>query len=212
MVNILGNLKLLKVDMEKKGWVIDSFLFKYKNQTFVVLVKLYGENEKREKYSLVNVEFLRQGNLKDSLEVAANSNGFLVSAKTLREYFNIEFSKNLGDILKQFNQHFSSFIPTEVKETKSAIEEKATVSSLSKSGGDDPDKLYCYKVKRNPLKANGESGERSPYNDNKTRILRRVLYEKLSGDKHLSFCYSSDRNDVKSDDEIIYNWAKNNKK
>ncbi|MFU0789115.1 MAG: Arp2/3 complex subunit [Virgibacillus proomii] len=166
-----------------------------KNQTFVVLVKLYGENEKREKYTLLKIEFLRQGNLNDSLEVAANSNGFIVSAvKALREYFNIEFSKNLGDILKQFNQHFSRFIPTEVKETKSPIEEKAMVSSLSKSDGDEPDKLYCYKVKRNPLKANGELGERSPYNDNKTRIRRRILYEKLSGDKHLSFCYSPDPN------------------
>ena len=211
MANILGNLKLLKIDMEKKGWVINSFLFKYKNQIFVILVKLYDENEKREKYALVKVEFLRQGNLNDSLEVAANSNGFIVNAKTLREYFNIEYSKNLGNILKQFNQHFSSFIPTEVKETKSSIEEKAMVSSLSKSDGDDPDKLYCYKVKRNPLKANGEPGERSLYNDNKTRILRGILYKKLSNDKHLSFCYSPDRNAEKSNDEIIYNWAKNNK-
>lgn len=212
MANILGNLKLLKADMEKKGWVIDSFLFKYKNQIFVVLVKLYGENEKREKYALVKVEFLRQGNLNDSLEVAANSNGFLVNAKTLREYFNIEFNKNLGDILKQFNQHFSSFIPTEVKEIKSSIEEKVMVGSLSRSDKDDPNKIYCFAVRINPLKANGEYGKRSSYNDNKARILRRSLYDKLCDNKHLSFWFSADKNDEKTNDEIICNWARNNKK
>lgn len=209
MTNTLGNLKLLKTDMEKKGWVIDSFLFKYKKQPFVVLVKLYGENEKREKYALVKIEFLKQGNLNDSLEVAANSNGFLVSAKTLREYFNIEFSKNLGDILKQFNHHFSSFIPIEVKETKSPIEEKAMVGSLSNSDKDDPNKVYCFAVKRNALKENGEHGKRTPYNDNKAKILRRTLYEKLKTEKYLSFCFSPNRIAEKSDDEILINWTKN---
>src|SRR5699024_6770333 len=129
--------------------------------------------------------------------------------KTLREYFNIEFSKNLGDILKQFNHHFSSFIPTEVNETKSPNEEKAMVGSLSFSDNDDPNKIYCFAVKRNPLKENGEYGERTPYNDNKARILKRTLYEKLKKEKHLSFCFSSDPNAKKTDNEILINWTKN---
>lgn len=49
MANIFENLKLLKKDMEDRGWVIDSFIFSYNNEDFIVLVKLFVGNEKRKK-------------------------------------------------------------------------------------------------------------------------------------------------------------------
>ena len=33
--------------MEIKKWVIDSFFFPYKNKNYIVILKLYRENEKR---------------------------------------------------------------------------------------------------------------------------------------------------------------------
>ncbi|MCY8094032.1 DUF6037 family protein [Bacillus haynesii] len=209
MENVFGNLRLLKMDMEEKGWRIDSFLFSYKQQEFVVLVKLYEDNETKPDYALLKIEFLRQGDFDDNLLVPANSVKLFVDAKTLREYFNIEYSENLGNILQQFNNYFSTFIPANVIETKSNIQRKAMICSLSQSDAENPNKLYCYAVKRNPMKADGTLGRRSPFNDNKTRILRPVLYQKLSKDKHLSFCFSDDPNEEKSNDEIIYNWTKN---
>lgn len=47
MSNVFENLKILKSDMEEKGWVMDSFLFRYKNINYIVLVKLYAEDEKK---------------------------------------------------------------------------------------------------------------------------------------------------------------------
>lgn len=47
MTNVLENLKYLKKDMEAKGWVIDSFIFRYNDEDFIVLIKLFAENEKR---------------------------------------------------------------------------------------------------------------------------------------------------------------------
>ena len=41
------NLPLLLKDMEIKKWVIDSFFFPYKNKNYIVMLKLYRENEKR---------------------------------------------------------------------------------------------------------------------------------------------------------------------
>ncbi|MCY7787453.1 DUF6037 family protein [Bacillus inaquosorum] len=206
---VFKNLRYLKLDMEEKGWCIDSFEFKYKQQFFIVLIKLYEDAEAKPDYALLKIEFLRQGDFDDSLLVPANSAKLFVDAKTLREYFNIDYSENLGCILQQFNQHFSNFIPTKVIETKSNIQKKAMVCSLNQSEAENPNKLYCYAVKRNPKKTDGTLGQRSPFNDNKTRLLRPELYKRLRNDTNLSFCYSVDPNDNKLDEDILYNWTKN---
>ncbi|WP_431193912.1 DUF6037 family protein [Bacillus multifaciens] len=211
-MKVFESLRHLKMDMEKKGWRIDSFLFKYKQQDFIVLVKLYEVDEARPDYAMLKIEFLRQGNFDDNLLVPANSVKLFVDTKTLREYFNIEYSENLGDILQQFNQHFSTFIPTKVIEKKSNIQQKALIYSLSQSDAENPNKLYCYAVKRNPPKADGTLGQRSPFNDNKTRILRPTLYQKLREEENLSFWFSDDPDEEKSDEDIIYNWTKNKNK
>ena len=73
--------------------------------------------------------------------------------------------------------------------------------------------MYCYAVKRNPTvtdKGTGASRQlkRSVYNDNKTRLLRGPLYQKLGKDPTISFCYSNDPEKELSDEQIITNWSK----
>ncbi|MFM9327997.1 DUF6037 family protein [Paenibacillus mesotrionivorans] len=209
MANVFGDLKLLKSDMEAKGWVIDSFIFKYKNEEFIILVKLFAEKEKKQNpYALVKLEFLRRIDVSSSLQVEANSSGLLVDVKTLREYFNIQFSENLRDILQQFNENFSRFIPVEVMDNKGKDQLSVMVSSLSRSDSENPNKVYCFKVRRNGIKSNGELAQRSDYNDNKARILLPDLYSKFKDDKNISFCFSGNVNDKKTDEEILANWAK----
>lgn len=208
MGNVFENLKQLKIDMVKKGWYIDSFLFKFKQQNFVVLIKLYEDDEVRPKYALLKIEFLKQGDFNDNLLIHANSVKLFADAETIRKYFNIEYNKNLGSVLQQFNEYFSTFIPTEVIENKSDIQNKAMVRSLNESDAENPNKLYCYTVRRNPMKADGTLGQRSSFNDNKTRLLRPKLYQKLCTDKNLSFCFSDDPKEDKTDEDIIYNWSK----
>ncbi|MCP2036133.1 hypothetical protein L1279_003155 [Planomicrobium sp. HSC-17F08] len=210
-MKVFENLKSLKSDMENKGWRIDSFLFTYKQQEFIVLVKLYSETARKPDYALLELEFLKKDNFTDNLIVPANSVKLFIDAKTLRTYFNIEYGENLGIILQQFNEFLASFIPANKIEKKSGLEEKAMSNSLSQSDADDPDKIYCFAVKRNSLKADGTYGERSPFNDNKAKILRKELYDKLdcSNEKHISFRFSKDQEKEKNDDEIIYNWTSN---
>ncbi|HEX6594121.1 MAG TPA: DUF6037 family protein [Bacillota bacterium] len=45
--------------MEEKGRWIDSFLFRYKQQDFVVLVKLYEDDEVKPDYALLKIEFFK---------------------------------------------------------------------------------------------------------------------------------------------------------
>lgn len=203
-MNIFENFKLLKVDMEEKGWVIEAFSFNYNKIIYVVLVKLYQRHEVKENpYALLKVEFLKTHNIEDNLIVPANARELLIDARTLREYFGIEWSENLGNILRQFSEHFAQFIPDKVDLSKSNLFKIAMTKSLSDSDSEDPNKIYCYGVRRNP-----NNGTRSIFNDNKSRLLRPKLYEKFMGENTVSFCYSPDREREKSDAEIIRNFTK----
>ncbi|NWO06740.1 MAG: hypothetical protein HLX50_13920 [Alteromonadaceae bacterium] len=203
-MNIFEHFKLLKADMEEKGWAIEAFSFKYKKVDYVVLVKLYQSNEVKEsRYALLRVEFLKTHDFNDNLVVPANVRELLADAQTLREYFGIEWSENLGEILRQFSEHFAQFIPGKVDLSKSNTLKRAMTKSLSESDSEDPCKIYCYAIRRNP-----DNGKRSIFNDNKSRLLRPKLYRKMMGDHTVSFCYSSSSDREKTDAEVIKNFTK----
>lgn len=202
----LSNLKSLKDDMEKKDWTISSFLFTYKKIEYIVLVKRFVGTENRiNKYALVKLHFMKSDNLDDDLVVEANSNHLMTDAKTLRIYFGIEYSDNLGSILQQFRDYFGGMIPSQMLNDQSKLEKRAMVYSLSKSDSENPNKIFCNKVKRN---ANG--GQRSPYNSDKTKLLRKSLYEEFRNEPNVSFCYSDDETMEKDDATILRNFSKNN--
>ena len=151
-----------------------------------MLVKRFVGTEKRvNKYALVKLHFIKSKNLDDDLQVEANSSGILIDARQLREYFEIEYNENLGDIL-----HVSE------------IEKNAMIQSLSKSDSEDPSKIYCNKVRRNP-----NNGHRSEFNADKTKLLRPSLYTYFSNDESISFCYYSDERMENDDETILKNFS-----
>ena len=75
-----------------------------------------------------------------------------------------------------------------------------------KNWNQDPNKIYCFAIKRNP---NNE--KRTSFNDNKSRLLRPNLYFKFKDDKTVSFCYSSDVQREKTYGEIINNFSNRSK-
>ena len=181
----------LKADMEKNGWVIDSFKFQYKQDDYIVLVILYAPDEPRPQYALLQLDFLDAKNFKNHLLVPANAQKLMTDAKIIREFFDIKYQENLGEILLQFSTWLGKFIPDRVNTQKSQTEKEAMVYTLSKKDSDDPSRIYCYAVKRNTTAKDRLTGivrqqRRSPYNDNKTRVLRRTLYNRLGGDYFLS--------------------------
>lgn len=201
-MSVFQSFKLLKADMVASGWVIEGFPFNYKNRDYIVLAKLYEDGEKKPKYSLMKVEILKGEKINERLVSAVNANGFMIEAKLLRAFFDIEYGENVGDLLSQFNEYFAQFIPTHVTLGKSPHIEEAMVICLSKSDSQDPNKRFCYGVMRN-----SEGRQRTPFNDNKTRLLRPTLYPEFSSDLSISFCYSTDANDHKSDAVIIQNFS-----
>lgn len=201
---LLENLRQLKEDMRNKGWTICSFLFKYKKIEYIVLVKRFVGTEKRiDKYALVKLHFMKANNLSDELQVEANVKKLIVDPKKLREYFGIEYRENLGNILQQFIENLGRVIPTKMSENSSKMEKSAMVRSLSKSDSEDPNKIYCNKVRRNR-----DGGQRSEFNSDKTRLLRPMLFREFCNDKSISFCYYADKEMENDDATIIRNFSK----
>ena len=201
---LLENLRQLKEDMRNKGWTICSFLFKYKKIEYIVLVKRFVGTEKRiDKYALVKLHFMKANNLSDDLQVEANVKKLIVDPKKLREYFGIEYRENLGNILQQFTENLGRVIPTKMSENSSKMEKSAMVRSLSKSDSEDPNKIYCNKVRRNR-----DGGQRSEFNSDKTRLLRPMLFREFCNDKSISFCYYADKEMENDDATIIRNFSK----
>ena len=201
---MLSNLKLLNDDMKNKGWIITSFTFRYKTVNYIVLVKRFlSEEKKGNKYSLVKLEFMKENNLEDSLLVEANSKQIFVDAKIFREYFGIAYVPNLGDIFKQFYGIFGKSIPSIIKIANTDFEKAAMVKSLSISDSEDPTKIYCTNVRRNP-----EGQKRSVFNSDKTKILRPRLYEYFKDEESISFCYSNDECKNNDDATILKNFSK----
>lgn len=201
---LLSNLTELKNDMVNKKWTICSFLFRYKIVEYIVLIKRFVGKEKRiNQYALVKIHFMKRSDLNCELEIEANSSKLLIDAKTLRQYFGIEYQDNLGDILKQFTETFGKAIPKKITNNISDEEKSAMVKSLSISDSEDPNKIYCYKMRRNP---NG--GKRSDFNSDKTKLLRPILFKKFENEPGVSFCYSDDPLKENDDSTILSNFSK----
>lgn len=201
----LENLKSLKDDMVSKKWTICSFVFNYKEIEYIVLVKRFVGAEKRiDQYALVKLHFMKSDNLNDDLQVEANKSRLIIEPKVLREYLGIEYQENLGNILHQFMEYLGGVIPLAVPEKTSTIEKNAMVQSLSKSDSEDPNKIYCTKVRRNPNR-----GQRSEFNSDKTKLLRGALFKHFCNTSEISFCYSLDSTKENDDATILKNFANN---
>lgn len=204
---MLKNLKLLMVDMKSKGWTICSFIFRYKNINYIVLVKRFvGTINRIDDYALVKLEFMKEMDLTDSLEVEANSKRLIIDAKSLREFFGIEYSCNLGNIINQFSDKLGKSIPINIKKDVTDIEKQAMVRSLSISDSEDPEKVFCTMIRRNP-----QGKKRSEFNSDKTKLLRNKLFECFKDDESISFCYSKEREKERDDNTILKNFSMLNK-
>lgn len=89
-----------------------------------------------------------------------------------------------------------------VKDKISSLEKQAMVKSLSISDSEDPQKIYCTRVRRNP-----EGQKRSEFNADKTKLLRKDLFEYFKGDESISFSYSTEQIKENNDATILKNFS-----
>ncbi len=204
MPYFLQNLKPLRNAMRERGWVVTCFDFVYKKQGYYVTVTDYVKGvPKPDRRALVALRFMRKSNLSESLSTWANVLRIYIADRSqFRNFFGIEARPNVGDIVQQFCERFGKKIPSDITEIRDD-QKKVILRQLDISDSRDPDKIFCIGVKRDGLKANGEPAERSPFNSQKTQFLRPELYEWFHSDRNISFRYSLNPADEKSDKEII---------
>lgn len=76
---------------------------------------------------------------------------------------------------------------------------------LDKNDSQDPNKIYCMGMINNT-----DGKTRTQFNAEKTKIYRPKLFNRYKNDDTISFRYSKNPADEKSDAEIISQWTRNN--
>lgn len=197
------NLPLLLGSMEQKGWIIDSFYFEYKNEIYIVILKKYSEQERKpHPHARVKLEFIRANDITDS--IFAYADFYEVRFNTVCEFadfFGIKPSDGNRNLFVDFSEIFATFIPSEKVENN---EDPVLIKVQgSRCEGNNPNAIYCYDVRRNGTREDGQPNQRSIANSNKAMTLRRNLFEKYSNDLNLSFFFSENPDDERSDEEIM---------
>lgn len=210
---LLENLRNIRNELKKKDWVVDAFLFRYKNLEYIVLVKVYSDEEEKQKpdFAIVKLEFIKKGRHKNKnyCTYADLYRIHIPDMKSFREFFGIEYKENLGDVIKQFTQHFSTFIPNHLTATNNESLLKDSITEyLDKTDSQSSKGKYCFSVKRNGIRKNGKQAKRSPANNQKAAFLRPDLHKKVD-DHTISFCFCEDPTREKTDDEILEAWGRN---
>lgn len=193
--------------MEKKQWMIDSFIFEYKTEQYIVILTLYNEKERKpNQHAKAKVEFVKDNNTEHSIKGFIDFyEVYFDDFKEFCDFFGVE-NRNMGrDLFVDFANIFSEFIPEEKIIKKSDRIQKIIGS---RAEGNNPKAVYCYEVRRNGKKADGTLKKRSIANSNKAEMLRPELYETFRNDTNLSFYFSTEKADCKSDLEIKRAFAK----
>ncbi|BDC00663.1 Uncharacterised protein [[Clostridium] sordellii] len=200
------NLPKLLNDMRNKKWIIDSFQFRYKEKSYIVLLTIYKEGERKpSEYAVAKIEFIKLNNISSSINAYIDFfNVYFNNSNEFCNFFNIENRFANRDLFNDFSGIFATYIPKEKIINKNEIERRIIGSRVE---GGNPNAIYCYDVRRNGKKEDGSPNVRSIENSNKAEILRPKLYEKYSNDTNLSFFFSDDQNKEKSDEEIIKSFA-----
>lgn len=193
MMNILTLLN----DLRTNQWHITAFQFTYKKKSYIVLFEDISNLQLVADKYIALLTFIDRADGTRILQTKANEFHFSVNAQEFREYFGIQYAPNLGDIFKQFYIYFGHFIPkirVQDFDTETLL---AVVNKLSKNDHENVNNLCCYAAKRNG-KRNGIQCRRTPFNSDKTKLLRESLFNMLGNDDTISFCYREENplNDV----------------
>lgn len=197
---LMPNIRILRNDFKANGWHLTVFPFIYKSLEYAVILEdidNLGLSRGKDDVWSVLLTFVDLADPDRRLTTKANSARFEASAVELRRFFGVSYMENLGDFLPQFHGRFGQCVPSVFVPFPRRYDIFA-VSRLSRRDSENPDRVFCYGVRRNP-----PGKYRSIFNDNKTRILRPVIYGYLAADKTLSFCYTDNQALEKADTDIL---------
>ena len=198
------NLPELLNDMNRLGWIIDSFPFEYNGKQTIVILTLYTLNERKpSEYAQVKLEFISQDDANHSIKAYADF--YEVHFNSVREFFDFFDINRLDgnrfrEIFRNFSECFARVIPMQKVINKPLLERELIGR---RAEGNNPNAIYCFDVRRNGRRSDGTPNSRSIENSNKAEMLRPELYHRYRHDPNLSFFFSDNPNEERTDEEII---------
>ena len=198
------NLPELLKDMNRLGWIIDSFPFEYNGKQTIVILTLYTLNERKpSEYAQVKLEFISQDDANHSIKAYADF--YEVHFNSVREFFDFFDINRLDgnrfrEIFINFSECFARVIPMQKVINKPLLERELIGR---RAEGNNPNAIYCFDVRRNGRRSDGTPNSRSIENSNKAEMLRPELYHRYRHDPNLSFFFSDNPNEERTDEEII---------
>ena len=198
------NLPELLNDMNRLGWIIDSFPFEYNGKQTIVILTLYTLRERKpSEYAQVKLEFISQDDANHSIKAYADF--YEVHFNSVREFFDFFDINRLDgnrfrEIFINFSECFARVIPMQKVINKPPLERELIGR---RAEGNNPNAIYCFDVRRNGRRSDGTPNSRSIENSNKAEMLRPELYHRYRHDPNLSFFFSDNPNEERTDEEII---------
>ena len=198
------NLPELLNDMNRLGWIIDSFPFEYNGKQTIVILTLYTLNERKpSEYAQVKLEFISQDDANHSIKAYADF--YEVHFNSVREFFDFFDINRLDgnrfrEIFINFSECFARVIPMQKVINKPLLERELIGR---RAEGNNPNAIYCFDVRRNGRRSDGTPNSRSIENSNKAEMLRPELYHRYRHEPNLSFFFGDNPNEERTDEEII---------
>lgn len=206
-MNIINNIGKLRQNLIDNGHHMTVFLFSFKGIEYDVIFE-NNENYKnrRNKFASVLLTFIDIKNPARQYSVEANQIRMFVNVKKFREFFGIEYSSNLGDVISQFYDRFVSFVP-EKEPNLNSRQDKLIDKQLASKGAHNPDAIYCYDARRLGFR-DGNQLHRSIFISNLTERKKPDLYKYFKNETTVTFYYSPNSGDELSDIDIIEKFRK----
>ncbi len=210
----LSNLKELKNDMRANEKAVIVFRFNYKEIEYFVAVCLITEEEKKKReaeYALVRLCFMNADNVNSYLDCYANSNGITAGMTELRNFLGVRYQEDGIAWINGFLSYFGQYIPLRIPVEQDIEENKAVLHTICRHENRNPNRIYRKYIFRNG-KIDGKQKHRTEYNAQLAAIRFPNLYEKFKRDKTISFAFTEDVSDEKSEEEALSNFEKNENK
>lgn len=179
---MLTNIKSFLEDMERKYYLIDTYLFTYNNVNTVVLVERNECFNVHSKWTIGRLTFFDIDEADRILRTEVSERSFECSVTEIRKYFKISYVESIKGFLENFYAYFNAYTPPKTKEVKT-INEEQTLKKHYVSQGENPF-TNCYGIIHNANK-----GQRRPCNTDKARRYAPEIYNYFKNDTNISFCF-----------------------
>lgn len=209
MTLALAHIKSLCEDLRRNGWYITAFpMNDFIHHDYAVVFEDLRAIDRGSRYYAVELTFIDMADENRILVIRANAYGLAEThLADAYNYFGIHQNGN-GNfdprwlIYRALNTACPESFVGHPENMKRHIINKVNNRDTANGNG-----RYCFAARHNGLKSDGTPMQRSEFNTAKTKLLRENLYERLGkNDPTISFCYSENESDNKTDAEIIYNF------